>query len=93
MANYFGLSNRRYGFDSRRDRQLNKGDCMEFDIDWSQKPDAKLWTQVWLETIKKHPSVPTDPDSMFGWFANAIMCGWDSGYKAAKAQLDGDQHE
>lgn len=39
--------------------------------------DAVDWAEEWLEIIKKNPSIPTDKATMIGWFANAIMCGWD----------------
>ncbi len=39
--------------------------------------DAKIWTQEWLKTIKKKPSIPTDEGTMIAWFANAIMAGYD----------------
>lgn len=42
-----------------------------------QSMDAVVWADEWLEIIKENPSIPTDRDTMIGWFANAIMCGWD----------------
>lgn len=41
--------------------------------------DAGVWAEVWLETIKAHPGVPTDEGAMLGWFANALMSGYDRG--------------
>lgn len=41
--------------------------------------DARMWAKAWLETISKHPSVPTDEGTMIGWFSNAIMSGYDAG--------------
>ena len=39
--------------------------------------DAQIWTQEWLKVVKKDPSIPTDEGTMLGWFANAIMAGYD----------------
>ena len=43
--------------------------------------DASLWVMHWLETITEHPNIPTDAGCMIGWFANAIMAGYDAGQK------------
>jgi len=39
--------------------------------------DAQVWTNEWIRIIKDNPSIPTDRDTMLGWFANAIMAGYD----------------
>ena len=46
--------------------------------------DVVIWTQEWLKTIKKNPSIPTDEGTMIGWFANAIMAGYN--YARREAQ-------
>ncbi len=46
--------------------------------------DAVIWTQEWLKTIKIHPDIPTDEGTMIGWFANAIMAGYDHGIAKEK---------
>lgn len=57
---------------------------MNDDTAWTQDANAQVWVDKWFETIKEHPDIPTDPGTMIGWFANAIMCGYDHGYRAAK---------
>ena len=42
-----------------------------------QTMDAQIWTREWMKTITEHPGIPTDEGTMLGWFANAIMAGWD----------------
>jgi len=37
--------------------------------------DAQVWARVFMEYSKRYG--PFDEDTMLGWFANAIMCGWD----------------
>jgi hypothetical protein len=39
--------------------------------------DAREWVKFWRETITQHPSIPYDDGAMLGWFANAIMAGYD----------------
>lgn len=43
--------------------------------------DAQVWTKAWLETIAEHPEIPTDEGTMIGWFANALMSGYDHGVR------------
>jgi hypothetical protein len=40
--------------------------------------DAAVWAQKWAEAIRNHPHIPFDEGSMIGWFANAIMAGYDT---------------
>ena len=43
--------------------------------------DAQIWARTWLETIAQNPAIPADEATMIGWFANAIMSGFDAGVK------------
>lgn len=45
---------------------------------WPHTMDARVWTEEWMKTIKEHPGIPTDEGAMIGWFANAIMAGYDT---------------
>ena len=45
--------------------------------DLSSTLDAIFWVEEWMSAIKKNPSIPTDKETMLGWFANAIMAGYD----------------
>ena len=47
--------------------------------------DATIWVNEWLKTIKEHPEIPTDKETMIGWFANAIMAGYDAGRQAGES--------
>jgi hypothetical protein len=51
---------------------------------WPHTVDAQVWVKEWLKTIGKHPDIPTDEGSMIGWFANAIMAGYDTAQYRAK---------
>jgi len=41
--------------------------------------DAKIWAEEFVKLCKVQPSVATDEGTMIGWFANAIMAGYDKG--------------
>ena len=45
--------------------------------------DARVWAREWIERIKVNPAIPTDEECMVGWFANAIMSGYDIGRRDA----------
>lgn len=40
--------------------------------------DAYKWAEYWLQVFHEHPEIAEDRDVMMGWFANAIMAGFDS---------------
>ncbi len=39
--------------------------------------DAKIWAEEFVKIVKKKPSIAIDEGTMIGWFANAIMAGYD----------------
>lgn len=41
--------------------------------------DAQVWTREWLKTVAEKPQIAVDEGTMIGWFANAIMAGYDMG--------------
>lgn len=47
--------------------------------------DAWDWAEEFCEIVSKNPTIPHDKETMMGWFANAIMAGWDEmGRRKAK---------
>lgn len=40
--------------------------------------DGKVWAEEFVKMVKKKSSIATDEGTMIGWFANAIMAGYDS---------------
>lgn len=44
---------------------------------WPHTMDAQVWAKLWLETVADKPEIATDEGAMIGWFANAIMAGYD----------------
>ena len=45
-----------------------------------QTTDAKQWAKEFMKTIKMH-SLDVTEELMAGWFANAIMTGYDAANK------------
>jgi hypothetical protein len=43
--------------------------------------DAQVWAKAWLKAMTEHPGIVADEGTMIGWFANAIMAGYDWGVK------------
>lgn len=48
---------------------------------WPQTMDAVVWAKEFVKTATKIPSIATDEGTMIGWFANAIMAGYDEAQK------------
>jgi len=54
-------------------------------------PDAKVWAEEFVKLLKEKPSIEIDEGLMIGWFANAIMAGYDKGHRDAETQTQGGQ--
>ena len=63
------------------------------DVNLTQTADAQVWAKEWLKTIKEHPTIPTDEGAMIGWFANAIMAGYDDCYRKYKLAMTEQPYE
>ena len=46
-------------------------------ITFQDSIDARVWVEKWLVALASNPDLPRDPDTMTGWFANAIMAGYE----------------
>lgn len=46
--------------------------------EWPHTMDAQVWARKWLEITTDKPEIATDEGAMIGWFANAIMAGYDT---------------
>lgn len=55
--------------------------------------DAKIWAQEWMKTLKEHPEIATDENTMTTWFANAISVGYDSCYSKYTFAFTEDTYE
>ena len=56
-------------------------------IDLVDNTDAMAWVEEWLRIVNEEPSIATDRATMIGWFANAIMAGYDAGYRKGKQPI------
>lgn len=48
----------------------------------NEQVDARVWAEDWKKTVQEHPDIAQDEGTMIGWFANAIMAGYDHGRKS-----------
>ena len=55
---------------------------------WPHTMDAREWANRWLKAVEEKPSIATDEATMIGWFANAIMAGYDTGIARSQAPKD-----
>ena len=52
---------------------------------WPHTMDAQVWAAQFNETLVKLGHQPFDPGWLIGWFANAIMAGYDTAQQRAAA--------
>lgn len=45
--------------------------------DFTQSFDAMEWARAFVAVAREHPTMATDEGTMVGWFANALMRGYD----------------
>jgi hypothetical protein len=45
--------------------------------DFTQSFDARVWAAAFVKHVTLRPTIATDEATMIGWFANAIMRGYD----------------
>ena len=45
--------------------------------DFIESFDSRAWAAAFVATVKAHPAIATDEATMTGWFANALMRGYD----------------
>jgi len=55
--------------------------------DFTQSFDARDWARAFIELVRRNPEIAFDEGTMIGWFANAIMRGYDTGYSKADADI------
>lgn len=56
------------------------------EMDFTQSMNAREWAHAFVTYVKQNPGIPTDEETMVGWFANAIMRGWDERGQLIKKQ-------
>lgn len=52
--------------------------------------DAKDWAEAFVDLVKRKPEIATDEATMIGWFANALMRGWDEHARRYPPQPEAD---
>lgn len=46
--------------------------------EWPHTMDAQVWAKEWISRFSVDQSIALDEGAMIGWFANAIMAGYDA---------------
>lgn len=54
--------------------------------EWPHTMDAQAWVTAWMLQLKETPEIYKDEGAMIGWFANAIMAGYDTAQMRASQQ-------
>jgi hypothetical protein len=55
------------------------------DLEFANSSEGREWARAFVRFCKANPSIAWDEDTMTGWFANAIMRGYDEAYARAAA--------
>lgn len=63
---------------------LAAADEKPLDTAFTQSFEARDWATAFVKHVERNPSIATDPDTMLGWFANAIMRGFDEHARRAE---------
>lgn len=50
--------------------------------------DGQKWAKEFVKIVKEKPSIATDEGTMIGWFANAIMAGYDKAQQEKKKDFE-----
>jgi len=53
--------------------------------------DARVWADEWMDLIELHPNAPWDYGFMIGWFANAIMAGFDEACRRKNKEAENEK--
>lgn len=56
--------------------------------EWPFTMDASLWAEKFAEAVAADPSMTSDRGAMIGWFANAIMAGYDCAWMKRTGVVD-----
>lgn len=64
---------------------------MSTEHDFTQSFDARVWAKAFVKHVAEKPDIATDEETMIGWFANAIMRGYDENDRQRRArEREGD---
>lgn len=56
------------------------------DTSFTQSFDAMDWARAFVAIARENPAIATDEGTMVGWFANALMRGYDEHARRASAE-------
>jgi hypothetical protein len=52
----------------------------DYDMSIHHNPNAAVWAEFFMETLKENPDLEIDEGLMISWFANAMMAMHDHIY-------------
>ena len=58
-------------------RTAAENESQSQDAAFTQSFDAVDWARAFVAHVTANPAIATDEGTMIGWFANALMRGWD----------------
>ena len=58
-------------------------------LPWPQTFDGQTWAKEFIRHVQERPEIATDEGTMIGWFANAIMVGYDRARQEPNASVMG----
>ena len=67
--------------------KFTKGDCGHFCEacgEWPHTMDASVWAAKFADAVAADQTMTSDRGVMIGWFANAIMAGYDAAMLRAR---------
>lgn len=66
---------------------------MKQDEDFAQSFDARDWAAAFVERSREDPAFAQDEGTMLGWFANALMRGYDEHARQTAARTNTPEGE
>jgi len=64
-------------------------DSLNYLVDKGNKADATIWAEEFVYAFHQRYGLKIDKDWMTGWFANAIMAGWDEAERSRSTENKG----
>lgn len=62
---------------SSKTKKENETDNSKTAVNLHNTIDARVWADEFNKVLVSHGEQPIDPGFLIGWFANAIMAGYD----------------
>lgn len=57
-------------------------------VDLHECFDSSEWAHAWMVTQRDNPGMRAEYDTVHAWFANALVAGFDEGYRYANKNVE-----